>query len=107
MKKGNLEKFKEYVEAFRVVQSKYSDKGAADTEPRVVFLDLVEDVINGTEIDKVLGDMPDADRWQLYTATFRCGAAAKALNAAAKRALRVLATMGPPELQQVRDRYLR
>jgi len=76
-------KLNDAIKAFQDAQDKYSEYGAYDTEPRCVFADLLENAVEGREVI-----VPrSGDGWQLYTASMKCGIAARGLHSAAKKAV--------------------
>lgn len=93
-------KLNDAIKAFQEAQSKYSDYGAYDTEPRCVFADLIERVLEGEEVQ-----VPrSGDAWQLFTVSMKCGVAARGLFSAAKKVVDVIknAPVGAlPELRSV------
>lgn len=79
-----MSKLAEAYEAFREVQSKYASFGAYDTEPRSVFYRLIADIHDGKE-----PEVPTTARgWQLYSDMPGVGVAARALAAAARKAVK-------------------
>lgn len=73
----------EAVKNWHDVAAKYGDFGAWDTEPRGVFTDLLEAVY-----DHRTPVMPTTIRdWQLYSGMPGAGEAARALTAAARKAI--------------------
>ena len=80
------EAFKEFDEVAR----KYSDYGSCDSEPYHVLRHAVK-IHLGLKDSKNPVWMPaTGEDWQLYTASMKCGKAAKALTAALKKLLKKL-----------------
>lgn len=77
--------FKAAVTAFEKVQSKFADFGAWDTEPDTEFQILIRRLYEGNDPTK---DVPTTARgWQLYGDMDGSDVAAKALHAAAVKAI--------------------
>ena len=83
MKKNAQERLIQARVEWNAVVVKYQSYGAADTEPRYHF-ECIEGAAINNEPTPDFSKM-DANFWELYTASMKCGRAAKALTAAAKR----------------------
>jgi len=77
------------IKDFETVQRKYGDRGAFDTEPRGVFMEILQQAARGEQY--VIPDTPE--EWQLFTHNATPGqqrrneAAVRALNSALRRIL--------------------
>jgi hypothetical protein len=86
VKISQVDKLKAAVTAFEATQAAYSEFGAMDTEPDGVFQYTLARAINGNEVV-----MPVSSRdWQLYSDVKGCGAAARALTAACRKAVKII-----------------
>ena len=86
VKISQVDKLKAAVKAFEAAQAKYSEFGASDTEPDGVFQHTLARAINGDEIT-----LPISPRdWQLFADIKGCGAAARALTSACRRAVKII-----------------
>lgn len=83
---SHVDKLKAAVKAFEAAQAKYAEFGARDTEPDGVFQHTLARAINGKEVV-----MPTSSRdWQLFVDIKGCGAAAKALTSACRKAVNII-----------------
>lgn len=86
VKISQVDKLKAAVKAFEAAQAKYSAFGANDTEPDGVFQYTLARAINGNEVV-----MPISSRdWQLFVDIKGCGAAARALTSACRKAVKLI-----------------
>lgn len=83
---SQVDKLKAAVKAFEAAQAKYSEFGARDTEPDAVFQCTLARAVNGDEVI-----MPTSPReWQLFADLKGCGAAARALTSACRKAVNII-----------------
>lgn len=86
VKISQVDKLKAAVKAFEAAQAKYAEFGARDTEPDGVFQYTLARAINGKEVV-----MPTSARdWQLFADMKGCGAAARVLTAACRKAVNII-----------------
>lgn len=83
-------RWKEADKEFEKVRARYSKYGAWDSEPRRIFESLVFEVLEG---NRALVPTTGGG-WELFTSSMNCDEAASALALEARKALRVLATIG-------------
>ena len=100
-KPTRLEKIQSLVADFRVMQSKYANQGAYDSEPSRTFNQLVQMALNGDTVVVPTG----AEAWELYTRSMACAAAACALHAAAEKVVDAILKVPNGELGEVRHYY--
>lgn len=76
--------FDESVKAFRAVQEQYAARGACDTEPRSLFVEMVVDLAHDNAVK-----VPNAKEngWDLYSSTPGWLVANQALSRAARNVL--------------------
>lgn len=96
---SNYENVKAAFEKFNKAQTKYSAFGANDTEPRNVFANIIEKLINDDE-EVAVPMTPDG--WELYASTMNCNKAAAALHAAATAVVQLINSCPTSEMRKVR-----
>jgi len=64
----------------RAIQLKYSQYGACDSEPTYQVERVAQEALKGNPFTPL-----DANDWELYTATKKCGTAARSMTAAARK----------------------
>lgn len=92
--------FEDAMENLDLVMTKFSNFGAADSEPRWVSDKVIEDYINNDNNRLPL----TADKWQLFT-SMDCEEATKALNEATQKILDVIDRLSYREVATICDYY--
>jgi len=100
-KHKDLEKYEKARGKWDDAAEKYSNKGAADTEPQCVLYSVIHRYMK--EGKNVLP--LSAEQWQLYTCSTPCKRAANALNKATQNLLKVLDSCSYRGIQKISDYY--
>lgn len=96
---SSFESVKAALKNFAQIQARYRSFGAEDTEPRNIFANIVEKLVeDGDELE-----IPTTgDGWELYASSMNCDEAAKALHAAATEVVRLVNDCPMRDMQKVR-----
>lgn len=93
---------KEFIEEFRIAQAKYLEYGACDSEPDWISQDVMEKALRR----KRFTVPKTADDWQLYTASMKCGRAARSLTARLNKVVMQILGMTQKDAAEVLEEYL-
>ena len=95
----------EATKAFEKVQDKYSEFGAADSEPNYHYRARIRKVIQGADLDAMIERLNDHDDpWELYSIS-GSKRANRALTTAFKKAAKVVQKMTHAEVMRMNEYY--